>query len=91
LYKKDEQVGFARVISDFATYAYLADVFILPEERGRGLSILLIKTIMDHPELQGLRRFTLSTKDAHSVYSCFGFVIYPQPDRLMCRHKPDVY
>jgi N-acetylglutamate synthase-like GNAT family acetyltransferase len=91
IYNSEAQVGFARVISDHATYAYLADVFILPTERGKGLSKWLMEIITGHPELQGLRRFVLATKDAHGLYAPFGFTAYPQPDRLMCRHDPDVY
>jgi GNAT superfamily N-acetyltransferase len=91
LYKVDEQVGFARVISDFATYAYLADVFIIPGERGQGLSKWLMQVIVDHPQLQGLRRFVLATKDAHTLYARFGFTAYANPGRLMCRNNPDVY
>src|SRR5574338_583072 len=91
IYKGEEQVGFARVISDFATYAYLADVFVLEQERGKGLSRLLMQCIMDHPKLQGLRRFTLATRDAHDLYSKFGFTPLVKPDRWMERHQPDVY
>lgn len=91
IYKEMQQVGFARVVSDFATYAYLADVFVVEQERGRGLSKWLMQAIVDHPELQGLRRFVLATKDAHGLYAQFGFLPYSNPDRLMCRHDPDVY
>ena len=68
-----EQVGFARVISDHATYAYLADVFILEKHRGKGLSKRLMEAVLAHPELQGLRRWTLATRDAHGLYEQFGF------------------
>lgn len=91
LYCHGKQTGFARVISDFATYAYLADVFILPAHRGKGLSKWMIEVILAHPWLQGLRRFVLATKDAHGLYEQFGFRAYAYPDRLMCRHDPDVY
>lgn len=91
VYRGDAQVGFARVITDQATYAYLADVFILPAERGKGLSKWLMQVIVEHPDLQGLRRFVLATKDAHGLYAQFGFTEYAQPDRLMCRHDPEVY
>ena len=91
VYKNEKQIGFARIISDFATYAYLADVFVLPPERGKGLSKWLMKVILDHPELQGLRRFVLATRDAHGLYEQFGFKIYANPDRLMCIHNPDIY
>src|SRR5881397_2633867 len=68
IYKDKEQVGFARVISDYATFAYLADVFIIEDHRGRGLSRRLMEAIMAHPDLQGLRRWTLATRDAHELY-----------------------
>jgi N-acetylglutamate synthase-like GNAT family acetyltransferase len=84
-------VGFARVISDFATFAYLADVFILPEHRGKGLSKWLMQIIIDHPKLQGLRRFTLATRDAHGLYAQFGFTLFDKPERWMHKHDPDVY
>lgn len=91
LYREGTQVGFARVISDFATYAYLADVFVLPQHRGQGLSVWMVEIILGHPRLQGLRRFVLATRDAHGLYARFGFTAYPDPDRLMCRYDPDVY
>ena len=91
VYLADQQIGFARVISDFATFAYLGDVFILPEYRARGLSKWLMEVIIDHPDLAGLRRFLLTTSDAHGLYSQFGFVTYPQPERLMTRNNPDIY
>lgn len=67
------QAGFARVVSDRAVFAYLGDVFVLPEHRGRGLGVWLVQTILEHPELQGLRRFHLATADAHGLYERFGF------------------
>jgi GNAT superfamily N-acetyltransferase len=91
VYNKDEQVGFVRVMSDLATYAYLADLFIIPEERGKGLSKWLMRVIMDHPQLQGLRRFVLATKDAHGLYAQFGFTAYADADRLMTIGNPDIY
>ena len=91
VYYENRQIGFARIISDFATFAYLADVFILPEQRGKGLSKWLMQVIIDYPALQGLRRFLLTTKDAHGLYSQFGFIPYPQPERLMTRNDPDMY
>src|SRR5215470_10026593 len=69
IYHHEMLVGFARAISDFATFAYLADVFVLPGHRGKGLSKWLIQIIVNHPQLQGLRRFTLATKDAHGLYA----------------------
>ena len=89
--KGHEQVGFARVITDYATYAYLADVFILEEYRGRGLGKFLMQCIIQHPELQGLRRWTLATRDAHDLYAQFGFKPLANPDRFMELHNPDVY
>ncbi len=91
MYYQQKQIGFARVISDFATFAYLADVFITPEERGKGLSKWLMQTIIDHPYLQGLRIFTLATKDAHELYAQFGFTLFDKPERWMQKHNPDVY
>ena len=82
-YDEGRQVGFARVISDFATFAYLADVFILESHRGRGLSKLLLREIMEHPDLQGLRRLTLVTRDAHELYRQFGFTELARPGNYM--------
>lgn len=73
IYADNQQVGFARVISDYATFGYLSDVFIVPEHRGKGLSKQLMASIMAHPDLQGLRRWMLITRDAHGLYSQFGF------------------
>jgi GNAT superfamily N-acetyltransferase len=84
LYASDgAQVGWARVITDRATFAYLADVFVLEPHRGRGLSKFLIGTILAHPELQGLRRWTLFTRDAQGLYQQFGFTGLVEPDRAM--------
>lgn len=85
------QVGFARVITDGATFAYLADVFIDPAHRGKGLSKRLMEAIMEHPSLQGLRRFLLATRDAHGLYGQYGFTPLTAPERWMQVHKPDVY
>lgn len=85
------QVGFARVITDGATFAYLADVFIDPAHRGKGLSKWLMEVIVAHPSLQGLRRFLLATRDAHGLYGQFGFTPLTAPDRWMQVHKPEVY
>jgi GNAT superfamily N-acetyltransferase len=82
-YSGDAQVGFARVVTDFAVFAYLADVFVLPEHRGRGVSKLLMRTIREHPELQGLRRWSLVTRDAHGLYRQFGFRELANPERHM--------
>ena len=85
------QVGFARVTTDRATFAYLGDVFILPEHRGRGLSKRLMDEILAHPDLQGLRRWMLATADAHELYRKYGFTALSNPDRFMQRHDADVY
>lgn len=91
VYHSDQQVGFARVTTDQATFAYLADVFILPEHRGKGLSKLLIKTILDWPTLQGLRRWMLATNDAHKLYEQFGFTALDQPQLIMQRKRDKPY
>jgi GNAT superfamily N-acetyltransferase len=88
---KGSQVGFARVISDRATYAYLGDVFVLESHRGRGLSKWLMECIVKHPELQGLRRWTLLTRDAHGLYSQFGFTAVKAPQWYMELHRPNIY
>ncbi len=85
------QIGFARVVSDKATFAYLGDVYILDEYRGQGLSKWLMQVIVDHPELQGLRRWVLATKDAHGLYEKYGFHEFVHPDRWMERPAPDAY
>jgi GNAT superfamily N-acetyltransferase len=85
------QAGFARVITDFATIAYVADVFVVPEHRGRGVSKLLMAAIVEHPDLQGLRRFLLVTQDAHGLYTQFGFQPLTHPEHFMTVHNPDVY
>ena len=86
-----EQVGFARVISDFATIAYLGDVFVLEAHRGQGLSKWLMECIMQHPALQGLRRWILLTRDAHGLYSQFGFTPLKSAELYLELHRPDVY
>lgn len=87
----EKTVGFARVITDEATFAYLADVFIDEQYRGRGLSKWLVQTILAYPSLQHLRRFMLATRDAHRLYSQFGFQPISHPERWMQIHNPDVY
>ena len=87
----DKQVGFARVITDEATFAYLADVFVLDEYRGKGLSKWLMQTIINYPTLQHLRRFMLATKDAHGLYAQYGFKPLNNVERWMIIHNPDVY
>src|SRR2546421_311189 len=85
------QVGFARAISDFATYAYVADVFVLESHRRRGLGKALMECIVKHPALQGLRRWNLTTRDAHELYAQFGFVRPKWPERYMEILRPNIY
>jgi GNAT superfamily N-acetyltransferase len=87
----DGQVGFARVISDCATIAYLGDVFVLESHRGRGLSKWMMECVRQHPTLQGLRRWILLTRDAHRLYAKFGFTPLKSADRYMELHRPDIY
>ena len=91
LYAAEKQIGFARVITDKATFAYLCDVYVLPEFRGQGLSKWLMTCIQEHPDLQNLRRFMLATKDAHGLYAQFGFKPTAAPDRLMEIVNRDIY
>lgn len=88
---QDRQIGFARVVTDAATFAYLADVFVLPEFRGHGISKKLMQSVQSHPELQGLRRWMLMTADAHKLYESYGFSALAKPDRAMEISKPDIY
>lgn len=87
----DRQVAFARVVSDYATFANLVDVFVLPECRGRGFSKRMMEAVLAHPQLQGLRRFTLATGDAHGLYARYGFTAPRHPQTLMERYVPDIY
>jgi len=91
VYQNKKQIGFARVISDFSTIAYLGDVYILEEYRGKGLSKWLIETIMSDPNLQGLRRWILLTADAHGLYRQFGWTNIGEPDKWMTVHDKNVY
>jgi GNAT superfamily N-acetyltransferase len=91
VYDHGRQIGFARMITDRATYGYLADVFVLEPHRGRGLSKRLMQAIVAHPDLQGLRRWSLITRDAHGLYAQFGFQPLSQPERHMEILNPDVY
>ncbi|WP_252728705.1 GNAT family N-acetyltransferase [Aliiglaciecola lipolytica] len=86
-----EQVGFARVITDKATFAYLGDVFVAELYRGLGISKLLMQAVVSHPDLQGLRRFMLATSDAHGLYSQFGFQSLKNPDIIMQIWQPNIY
>jgi GNAT superfamily N-acetyltransferase len=83
LYQGDRQIGFARVITDFVGIAYLADVFVLPEYRGKGLARWMVQHIVDHPELRDVRRFLLVTRDAHGLYAKLGFEPLDDPRRYM--------
>lgn len=91
IYDGDRQIGFARVVSDKATFAYLGDVFIIEEYRGRGLSKMLMQAIIEHPELQGLRRWVLATRDAHGLYEQFEFASLRHPERWMEKTAPNAY
>jgi GNAT superfamily N-acetyltransferase len=90
-YVDGRQVAFARVVTDYATFANLVDVFVLPPYRGRGYSKQLMDAIMAHPSLQGLRRFTLATFDAHGLYARYGFAEPSRPELLMERYFPKIY
>ena len=85
------QVAFARVISDFATFANLVDVFVLPEHRGKSYSKTLLENVIAHPDLQGLRRFTLATANAHGLYAQFSFTALHKPETHMERYDAKVY
>ncbi|CAG2534325.1 Acetyltransferase (GNAT) domain-containing protein [Maribacter dokdonensis] len=91
VYYKKKQIGFARIISDFSTIAYLGDVYILKEYRGKGLSKWLMKEITEHPNLQGLRRWILLTDTAEWLYKKYGFTALPNPQLYMEKHNPNVY
>jgi GNAT superfamily N-acetyltransferase len=88
LYEGEKQIGFARVITDYATFAWLADVFVLDSFRGQGLGKWLVEVILSHPELQQFRRWVLATRDAHELYRRFGFTELKRPERWMERHDP---
>ena len=91
VYEGAAQVGFARVVTDRATFAYLCDVFVIESHRGRGLAKWLVGVVIAHPELQGLRRWLLATKDAHKLYRRFGFTELEHPEIFMEQHAPGVY
>ena len=90
LYKSKQQIGFARVVTDYATFAWLADVFVLDTYRGRGLGKWLVEVILSHPDLQRFRRWVLATKDAHELYRQFGFIELKRPERWMERPDPQM-
>jgi GNAT superfamily N-acetyltransferase len=91
LFHADRQIGFARVITDEATFAYLADVYVLEEYRRRGLATWMIERVVNDPRLQGLRRFVLVTRDAHGLYAKFGFTAVAHPERYMEKWQADIY
>jgi len=91
LYNSENQIGFARVITDKATIAYLGDVFVIEPYRGKGLSKWLMECVLKHPELQGFRRWFLLTKDAHGLYKQYGFAEIHDPQRFLEIWNPDVY
>ncbi|MES2774333.1 MAG: GNAT family N-acetyltransferase [Bacteroidota bacterium] len=91
MYQNDQQIGFARVVTDYATFGYLCDVFIDEAFRGRGLSKWMMEVIHNHPQLQGFRNWTLGTRDAHGLYEQFGYTVHPEPHRMMRKNDPDVY
>ena len=90
-FQGDAQIGFARVITDRATFAYLADVYVLAAHSGQGLARAMVQRLHDHPDLQGLRRWLLFTRDAHAVYAPLGWSPLPDPTRAMLREFPDIY
>jgi GNAT superfamily N-acetyltransferase len=91
LFYQKKQIGYARVITDYATIAYLGDVYVLPEHRGMGLSKWLMEAVMTHPDLQGLRRWILLTSDAHGLYEKYGWKKIAKPELYMELHDPEVY
>jgi GNAT superfamily N-acetyltransferase len=91
VYKGENQVGFARVVTDYATFAYLGDVFILPDYQGKGLGKFLMETILAHSDLQNFRRWILATKDAHALYEKYEFAALRHPERWMERTAPNAY
>jgi GNAT superfamily N-acetyltransferase len=91
LYLEDAQVGFARVVTDKSSFAYLADVYVLEEHRGQGLSKRLVQAVLAHPELQGMRRFLLATRDAHGLYEQFGFKPPAKPENFMEIRTPPAW
>ena len=91
LFKSDSQIGFARVVTDRATFAYLCDVYVLDAYQRQGLGRWLMEVVISHPDLQGLRRFVLVTRDAHRLYEKFGFQPLARPDGYMELHRPNAY
>ena len=91
VFKGREQIGFARVVTDRATFAYVGDVYIVESHRGKGLSKWLMQVITEQPDLQRLRRWLLATRDAHGLYEQYGFTELKHPDRWMEKPAPDAY
>ena len=91
LFEGERQVGLVRVISDYTTFAYLCDVFVLESHQGQGLGTWMMRCVMQHPDLQGLRRWHLTTRDAHALYRKYGFVPLSKPERHMEVFTPDIY
>jgi GNAT superfamily N-acetyltransferase len=91
VFKDDRQVGFARVVTDRTTFAYLCDVYVLESHRGQGLGKWLMDVVVAHPDLQGLRRFALATRDAHGLYEKCGFTRLARPEMFMEINRPDIY
>ena len=91
IYLDTAQVGFARLVTDYATFAYLGDVFVLPDWQGRGYGKKLMTAVFAHPQLQGLRRFMLATASAHALYAGYGFTPVSRPQTLMERYFPEIY
>jgi GNAT superfamily N-acetyltransferase len=91
LFERERQVGFARVVTDYATYAYVCDVFVLESHHRQGLATWLMQCVTSHPDLQGLRRWCLTTRDAHRLYEKAGFERTKMPERYMDRVRPDIY
>lgn len=91
VYKSENQIGFARVVTDYATFAYLGDVYIIEDFRRMGLSLWLMETILRHPDLQGFRRWILATRDAHALYEKFEFTALKFPERWMEKTAPNAY
>lgn len=91
LYRQERQIGFARVVTDHATFGYLCDVFVEAGHRGAGLGKWLVECVLSHPDLQGLRRLALMTRDAHGLYKAFGFKPMADATRYLEIHRPDVY
>ena len=90
-HRGSEQVGLARVVTDRATFAYLADVYVLEQHRGHGIATAMVAHLQGHPELQGLRRWLLFTADAHTLYEQLGWSLLAHPERGMEQHNPDIY